>query len=91
MADTLPPDVQLYRRTPSFTAATIPAGLRGEHATKAGVWAVIRVETGALDFEDIGTGETVRLREGDERVVAPASPHRVAPAGEVGFHVDFYR
>ena len=37
-----------YKRTPSFSEATVPAGLLADHATKEGVWALIQVEDGAL-------------------------------------------
>lgn len=36
----LPPDVRPYRRTPDFTEATVPEGLKRAHDTKPGVWLV---------------------------------------------------
>lgn len=38
----LPP----YKRTPTFDEHTIPAGLRRDHRTRAGVWGRIVVEAG---------------------------------------------
>src|SRR6185295_16850462 len=32
-----------YNRTPEFTEESVPAGLRSDHSTKAGVWAKIIV------------------------------------------------
>ena len=31
-----------YKSTPVFDETTLPAGLRREHRTKAGVWGIIR-------------------------------------------------
>ncbi|MGC2189855.1 MAG: DUF1971 domain-containing protein, partial [Candidatus Sulfotelmatobacter sp.] len=39
-----------YRCTPIFDETTLPAGLRREHRTKAGVWGVIRVLEGRLRY-----------------------------------------
>ena len=39
--DALPSGVAAYRRTNEFTEQTLPVGLRKDHATKPGVWALI--------------------------------------------------
>ena len=39
-----------YKSTPVFDENTLPAGLRKEHRTKAGVWGVIRVLEGRLRY-----------------------------------------
>jgi tellurite resistance-related uncharacterized protein len=41
--DALPSGVEAYRRTSEFTEQTLPVGLRKDHATKPGVWALIHV------------------------------------------------
>ena len=46
MTTQLPLAAKPYKRTPSFTEANIPAGLLGDHSTKAGTWGLIRVEEG---------------------------------------------
>ena len=46
----LPRDAKPYRRTDTFTSATIPAGLLRSHATKAGVWGLIHVLQGHLVY-----------------------------------------
>jgi tellurite resistance-related uncharacterized protein len=44
----LPADLAPYRRTEVFTEASLPAGLRKAHSTKAGAWALINVVYGRL-------------------------------------------
>jgi tellurite resistance-related uncharacterized protein len=48
--DMLPADVEPYARTAEFTEASLPAGLRRAHNTKAGVWGLIRVVEGRLAY-----------------------------------------
>jgi len=87
----LPPGAVAYRRTPIFDETTVPAGLRREHRTRAGVWGLITVVAGRLRFRAIQPpGETV-LAAGDAVVVAPGQPHEVEPDGPVQFYVEFYR
>src|SRR3546814_2805171 len=42
-----------YRSTPVFDETSLPAALRGEHRTKAGVWGLIRVLEGKLQLNII--------------------------------------
>jgi len=81
-----------YRRTPSFTEATIPAALCGRHSTKRGVWACIHVVRGQLAyrvFEPFGTDET--LDPDTLGIVVAEVEHAVKPLGEVEFFVEFWR
>jgi tellurite resistance-related uncharacterized protein len=81
-----------YKRTADFTAATIPQALRGQHSTKAGVWALIHVLEGRLRY-------IVEPPLAREEIVVPGKPavvvaevlHRVEPDGEVRFFVEFHR
>jgi tellurite resistance-related uncharacterized protein len=91
----LPEGLHSYKRTPSFNETTVPAGLLGEHATKEGVWGLIRVEEGELRY--IVTDER---REATQRMLSPTTEagiveptivHRVEPVGPVRFHVEFLR
>jgi tellurite resistance-related uncharacterized protein len=83
----LPPGVVEYRRTPTFTEHTVPAGLLKSHTTKAGVWGRIVVEEGALWLRV--DGETLRLVPGVVGIALPEQEHEVAPDGAVRFHVEF--
>ena len=75
----LPADAVPTRRTRSFTADTVPAGLLRDHRTRAGVWGRIVVEHGQLRY----TSEGVDLVLGaDEAVVTgPQETHAVGPSG----------
>ena len=87
----LPPGVYPYRRTPVFDENTIPAGLRREHRTGAGVWGLITVVEGRLRFRRIGPRSEAVLEAGGTAVVAPEEPHEVEPDGPVRFYVEFCR
>jgi tellurite methyltransferase len=85
----LPPDLQAYKQTPSFSEATVPPALLAEHRTKPEVWAKIVVEEGKLEYAC--TRGTFVLRPTVDGIVEPASPHQVRPLGPVRFHVVFLR
>lgn len=91
----LPPDVRPYKRTPDFTEATIPDGLKRAHDTKVGVWALIHVLEGRLayrvDDPRRPAGEAVLTPEGEPGVIEPTIRHAVEPLGPVRFYVEFHR
>jgi tellurite resistance-related uncharacterized protein len=82
-----------YKRTASFRSESIPAGLRGRHSTKPGVWAIIHVASGELEYFDLGEPSESRrvLAAGEQVFVPPEREHRVAAADEVEFYVEFWR
>lgn len=79
-----------YRSTPVFDETTLPAALRGEHRTKAGVWGVIRVIDGSLKlrFPDPRLDRIVTPDK--PGLVLPEQPHFVEPQGSMKMQVDFY-
>jgi tellurite resistance-related uncharacterized protein len=85
----MPPDCAAYKRTPSFTHETVPAGLLRDHHTKPGVWAQIIVEEGKLEYT-CSRGVFV-VRPGIAGIVEPELPHHVRPLSAVRFHVVFLR
>ena len=88
----LPPDVRAYKRTPTFTEATVPAGLLREHNTKAGVWGRICVEAGTLRYRILSPEPEEHLLDpGSAGIVEPEVPHEVEPIGPVRFFVEFFR
>lgn len=89
----LPKGHAAYRRTPSFTSATTPGALLARHATKAGVWGVLKVERGALEFiEREGESERrTRLSAGESAVIRPEVEHRVAPLEDAEFFIELWR
>lgn len=90
----LPPNAQFYKRTPSFTEASVPGALLHDHSTKAGVWGVLRVEHGQLRYVVTDprkpSWETI-LTPAMATVIEPTILHRVEPLGAVLFHVEFFR
>lgn len=90
-ASGLPAGLVAYRRTPIFDQDTIPAGLRREHRTAAGVWGLITVLDGRLRFRALSPVSETVLIPGAPIAVAPQQPHEVVPDGPVRFYVEFYR
>ena len=91
MMPSLPPGLAPYRRTPTFTARTVPQALQQVHSTKAGVWGRIVVLSGRLRYELIASGAAFELSTGDIGVIAPAALHRVEALGDATFYVEFLR
>jgi tellurite resistance-related uncharacterized protein len=86
----LPPGLVPYRRAPIFTEATLPAGLRRRHQTKAGVWGLIVVVEGRLRFRRLDPFVETILNPAATAVVAPEEAHEAEPIGPVRFFVEFY-
>ena len=80
-----------YRRTTSFTEATVPSGLLRDHRTKPGVWARIVVEAGALEYTLEAPRRTFLLTPERAGIAPPDEPHHVKIVGPVRFHVEFLR
>jgi len=79
-----------YRSTAVFDETTLPAALRREHSTKAGVWGVIRVIEGSLRLQFVDGGEDQVLTPDRPGLVRPEQVHRVEPMGRMRMQVDFY-
>jgi tellurite resistance-related uncharacterized protein len=86
----LPPGLAPYRRTPVFDQDSLPAGLRREHSTKAGVWALIHVLEGRLRYRILDPATETVLAPGTPGVVVPQQLHEVEPLGAVRFYVEFH-
>lgn len=83
-------DILPYRSTPIFDQDTLPAALRARHATKAGVWGVIRVVEGQLKLSYLDPPSEVVLTPERPGLVGPQQPHFVEPIGAMKMQVDFY-
>lgn len=79
-----------YRTTPVFDEVTLPAALRAEHRTKAGVWGVIRVLEGRLRLTYVEPADVVELDPATPGLLNPEQPHFVAPLGAMRMQVEFY-
>ncbi len=88
---TLPATVRPYRRTPEFTESTIPDGLLRDHRTKPGVWGVIHVLEGALEYQIVEPEpEQHVLTPQHPGIIEPAMRHAVRATGPVRFYVEFH-
>ena len=91
-ARAMPPGCEMYRSSPVFTEATVPAGLLREHSTAPGTWALIRVVEGRLLYRVRDpASDRVLDPSGAPGLVEPGVPHEVAPLGPVRFQVEFHR
>lgn len=79
-----------YKSTPVFDENTLPAGLRKEHRTKAGVWGVIRVLEGRVRYRVLDPVCETILDHDHPGLVLPDQPHFVEPLGAMRMRVDFY-
>ena len=79
-----------YKSTPVFDEVTLPAGLRKEHRTKAGVWGVIQVSERRLRYRVIEPRSESILDPEHPGLIHPDQPHSVAPLGPMRMRVDFY-
>lgn len=91
----LPTGLTAYKRTPTFTEASIPAGLLRDHSTKDGTWGLIHVEDGRLRYVVTDPrregAEHILSADGKPGIVEPTILHFVEPLGPVRFHVEFLR
>ena len=84
-----PADMVLLRRTPEFSAESMPAGLRARHRTGPGMWGRIVVSDGALRYRVPALDVDVELSTGHDGTVVPEVEHEVEPVGAVRFHIEF--
>lgn len=86
-----PEDLVAYKRTATFSAATIPPALLKDHSTKKGVWARLHILDGSLRFREAASEVDLTLSKGTHACIYPQIKHRVEPLGEVSFFVEFCR
>jgi tellurite resistance-related uncharacterized protein len=86
----LPADVAAYKRTPEFLASTVPGGLLKDHNTKEGVWGLIKVKQGTVEYI-IEEKEAYTLTPDFNGVIEPQVKHYVSPSADAVFYVEFYR
>lgn len=88
----LPAQLEAYKRTPEFTADSIPAGLLKSHSTKSGTWGKIVILEGELLYRILEPElEVILLNPSCYGVVEPCIEHEVSPHGPVRFYVEFFR
>lgn len=80
-----------YKRTAEFNEESVPAALRKDHSTKAGVWAKITVTRGMLLYRVPSLGKETTLSVDRPGIVLPEVLHNVEPVGSASFFVEFYK
>ncbi|MEO6954852.1 MAG: DUF1971 domain-containing protein [Polyangia bacterium] len=90
MSDVLPAGLTAYKRTPEFDEDSLPAGLRREHRTRAGVWGLIHVLEGRVLYRVLEPPSEQLLSPGVNGVVRPEQAHEVEPLGPMRMFVEFY-
>lgn len=79
-----------YRSTPVFTEETLPAALQKTHNTKAGVWGLIQVLEGELQFNLLDPPSERILTPGSPAVIEPQQEHFVTLRGPMKMQIGFY-
>lgn len=91
----LPEGLETVRRTPEFTAGTVPVALLKDHNTKLGTWGLIHVAEGMLRYDITDNRRPPRTTfltpDSEPGIVEPTICHRVEPVGATRFHVEFLR
>lgn len=90
MTSLLPAGLVAYQRTPVFDQDSLPGGLRREHRTKPGVWALIHVLEGRLRYRILDPAREAILTPGVPGVVRPEQLHEVEPLGAMRMFVEFH-
>ena len=92
-AERIPPDATAYFRSTNYTVETTPEGLKKDHSTKKGVWGLISVLEGAIEYVIPDSPDRVfRLDPKTPGVTAPQEKHRIKLLDEkTRFFVEFYR
>ena len=86
-APELPAGAVPARRTPEFTAETVPPALLHDHHTTA--WAQLVVFDGTVTFIE-RTGRTAVATPTSPVVIVPDVPHRIEPGADARFAVQFF-
>lgn len=84
----IPASTTIGRRTPTFTAATVPPGLLAAHHTT--VWAKLVVTAGSVRFADEEPPWKTTATAGRPVVIVPNRAHHIEPSADAEFHVQFF-
>lgn len=82
---------QPYHTTPEWTEETLPAAVRGDHSTKAGVWGLLRVLEGRVRLVFHDPASAVEVTVDRPGRIPPQAVHHVETDGPARMRVEFYR
>jgi len=80
-----------YKITPVFDQESLPAALRNEHNTKAGVWGLLRVLEGSVRLVFRDSQKSVNVTPNSPAPIPPEDVHHVEVTGPIKMQVEFYR
>lgn len=80
-----------YKVTPIWDETTLPAAVRGDHATKAGVWGLLKVLEGEVWLVFHDPLHRVHVTPGQPAPIPPQAVHHVETAGAMRMQVEFHR
>ena len=78
----LPEDVTAYKTVGPFVGAKIPNALFSRHNTMKGVWGVLEIYAGRVNYIIDETGEEFNLSAGDKHVILPQEWHFLSMPGD---------
>ena len=83
-----------YKSTPIFTEATLPAGLKKAHSTKAGIWGLLEILSGTVAYvieaNDVGPERQRTMRGGETQIIESELQHHVEPEGAIEMQIHFF-
>ena len=86
----LPPGLEKYRETREFNEISVPAGLLRDHNTASGIWGLLVVAEGSLDYTRSGFSAS-KVTPESPAVIFPKEKHHITCDRPVRFKVEFYR
>lgn len=80
-----------YRSTPVFDEHSLPEAIRRDHATKPGVWGLLRVLAGEARLVFHEPHREVLVTPGNPAPIPPEAVHHVEVDGPMRLRVEFFR
>lgn len=82
---------QPYKTTPVWDEHSLPAAIRGDHATKEGVWGLLCVLEGEARLVFHDPRRELVITPGHPGKIPPMLVHHVELPGPARLQVEFYR
>lgn len=86
-----PENFIVYKKTPIFTANSLPSELKNNHSTKTGIWGKIIVTEGKLQYRINSLKTDMELSPSKLGVILPEILHSLTSIGAVKFYIEFYK
>jgi tellurite resistance-related uncharacterized protein len=82
---------EAYKCTPVFNEESLPGAIRSAHATKEGVWGLLRVLEGEVRLIFHDPRREVRVDPENPAPIPPQALRHVETSGPMRMQVEFYR